>query len=121
MNPLFYVFISLLLVAGSQFLFKAGVLNLNAGQKEDQPFWLKWIMVFFKKNIILGLALNALAAVFWLLALSDLELSYVFPFLALNYVIVPVGASFLYHEKLSRTRITGIIIICIGVLCIAFS
>lgn len=121
MNPLIYVFISLSLVAGSQFLFKAGVLELNTDKSTVNPPWMKWVKVFFKKNIILGLFLNALAAVFWLLALSDLELSYVFPFLALNYVIVPLGASFLYRERLSRIRIAGILIICAGVLVIAFS
>jgi len=121
MNPLLYVFISLSLVATSQFLFKKGVMELDFKENTRREILLKWMFVFFRKPILAGLFLNALAAVFWLLALSDLELSYVFPFLAINYVLVPVGAAILYKEKLTRTRIIGIIIIILGVLVIARS
>ena len=121
MNPIIYAFLSIVLVATSQFLFKKGVTEIG---KTDKPYNNKlWGLIYkyAKKSIIIGLALNGVAAFFWLLALSDLELSYIFPFLALNYIIIPVGASFLYNERLSRIRMLGIMVICVGVLFVAFS
>ena len=121
MNPFLYAFLSILLVAASQFLFKKGVMEVAKQEKPERPRWQSLFYAFFEKFIIAGLLLNAFAAVFWLLALSDLELSYVFPFLALNYVIIPIGSSVLYREKLTPKRLLGIGIICIGVLLIALS
>jgi drug/metabolite transporter (DMT)-like permease len=121
MNPVFYAIISILLVASSQFLFKKGVEDHQKNISKSRPGWRYWLLIFFQKPILLGLGLNALAAFFWLLALSVLELSYIFPFLALNYLIIPLGAFLLYKEKISLYRLLGIAIICVGVLVIAFS
>lgn len=120
MSPIFYAVISIVLVATSQFLFKKGVSGLSEDLKEGTLIQ-KALRVFLKPSIAGGLGLNGLAAFFWLLALSSLELSYIFPFLALNYIIIPVGASIFYQEKLTRNRMIGIVVICIGVLVIAFS
>ena len=121
MNPLIYAFSSIILVAISQFSFKRGVNEINNQPKRTYPNKFRWLLSFIKKPIVFGLFLNGIAAFLWLLALSDLELSYIFPFLALNYILIPVGAALLYREHLSRYRILGILIICGGVLIIAFS
>lgn len=121
MNPLFYALLSILLVACSQFLFKKGVDAFKATPVKKQKKWKDWFLIFLKRDIFLGLFLNGVAAFFWLLALSDLDLSYIFPFLALNYIIIPIGAAFLFQEKLSRLRVIGIVVICFGVLLIAYS
>ncbi|MEM9722683.1 MAG: hypothetical protein AAGA10_25680 [Bacteroidota bacterium] len=121
MNPIFYAVVSILLVATSQFLFKQGVSELSDELQEVPSIWQKAIKAMFKPTIFGGLALNGIAAFFWLLALSDLELSFIFPFLALNYILIPVGASILYKEELTSNRVIGIFVICAGVLVIAFS
>ena len=121
MNPLFFAIISILLVAVSQFLFKKGVSELNTELQAYPSLVQKVVKAMFKPTIFGGLVLNGIAAFFWLLALSDLELSFIFPFLALNYILIPVGASILYNEKLTSNRVIGIFVICVGVLVIAFS
>jgi len=118
MSPIFYVILSIVLVATSQFLFKKGV---SHSVSERSSAMQKALAIFFQPAILGGLFLNGIAAFFWLLALSDLELSYIFPFLALNYIIVPLGASIFYKEEITRMRIFGIVVICIGVIVIAFS
>ncbi|MDX2245501.1 MAG: EamA family transporter [Bacteroidia bacterium] len=120
MNPHIYLFTSILLVTLSQFAFKKGV-SLPEEGSESKGMVAKIIQMLFQKHILAGLFLNGVAAVFWLLALSDLELSYVFPFLSLNYILVPLGAWIFYQEKLSFHRKAGIGIICLGIFLIAFS
>ncbi len=121
MNPHIYLFLSILLVTGSQFLFKMGVNNLATRSTDTKKTLQDYIMMLFEKNIFLGFALNGMAAVAWLLALSHLELSYVFPFLSLNYILIPIGAHFLFKEKLSLNKSIGIAIICGGIFLIALS
>lgn len=121
MNPLYFVFISIFLVTISQLLFKQGVLQI-AKQAAPASGWLNRILkMLFQKHIFAGLFLNGLAAASWLLALSKLELSFVFPFLSLNYIIIPLLAILFFREKLSTYRLVGILVICIGIFLIALS
>ncbi len=121
MNPHIYLFLSILLVTCSQFLFKKGVNSLPKGDAEQKKAPMDYVRMVFQKHIFMGFVLNGLAAVAWLLALSHLELSYVFPYLSLNYILVPVGAHFLFNEKLSLNKSIGIAIICEGIFLIALS
>lgn len=121
MNPFLFALMSIVLVAFSQFLFKRGVMEVNEILKDKSLEKRQFILALIRWPIIAGLMINVVAAGFWLLALSDLELSYVFPFLALNYILVPLGASVLYKEKLTNYKMAGIIVITIGVLFVAFS
>ncbi len=115
-----YAILSILVVALSQLIFKRGVSLLS--QKEWAVSGVaKYVAMVFQPHIFWGLALNGLAAALWLLALSKLELSYIFPFLSLNYLLIPVGAAIFLKESLSPYRIAGICIICLGLFFIAFS
>ena len=121
MNPHIYLFLSILMVAASQFLFKKGVSNLSDRNSNAKKTIADYVKMVFEKHIFTGLALNGFAAVCWLLALSHLDLSYVFPYLSLNYILIPVGAYFLFREKLSLNKFIGIAIICGGIFLIALS
>lgn len=122
MNPLIYVFVSILFVTVSQLLFKHGITLIEQQPKpENMPKWKSILRMLFQPHVFGGLFCNGLAAVCWLLALSKLDLSYVFPFISLNYILVPIAAAWILKEKLSKTRMTGIAVICVGVFLIAFS
>jgi drug/metabolite transporter (DMT)-like permease len=71
--------------------------------------------------IILGLALYALGALAWIVVLSRLDLSYAYPFLALNFVLVALVSWLLLGESIPALRWLGIGCICIGILLVARS
>ena len=123
MNPLYYIFLSIFFNTCSHLLFKKGVVTKtdsgNGSLATNSATSI--IGMLFHPPIFFGLVLSGLAAVFWLFALSHMDLSYVFPFLSLNYILIPVLASIFYKEKLSHARLAGIGIICVGVVLIAFS
>lgn len=109
------------MVAASQFLFKRGVGILAEMPEKENKGIVDYVKMVFQPHIFFGLALNGFAAVSWLLALSHLELSYVFPYLSLNYILIPIGAYFLFKEELSAKKFIGIAIICCGIFLIALS
>lgn len=57
-----------------------------------------------------------LAALFWMMALSKLDLSFAYPFMALNFIFVFMFSIFLFKEPLSFYKILGLILIVIGVI-----
>ena len=108
MPEIFIAIVSILLVAVSQLLFKSAMSTPRDGTPRS-------IRRFAHPKIILGLALNLASALCWILALTKLPVSYLYPLLSINYLLVPLGAWLLFEEKLRRRRCVAICVICAGV------
>ena len=62
-----------------------------------------------------GLFCYVISVAVWLLVLSRVEVSFAYPLLSVGYIVNAVAGYYLFQENLSMTRITGILIICVGV------
>jgi len=94
-------------IAIGQILFK---LTANAYKTAGTPFDPSVAVPLFS-----GLAVYGLATLAWLWALQFVELSRAYPFMALGFVLVPLGSMLLFGEKLDVTYFAGIGFICLGV------
>ena len=65
-----------------------------------------------------GLALYGIATVLWLGVLSCVELSQVFPFVGLSFVLAAVLGYFVFAEAVSAMRVAGIALIVAGVVLV---
>lgn len=71
-------------------------------------------------RVILGFALVFGGAIFWLGVISRVDLSFAYPLLALNYVIILIPSRILLNEAVSPVRLIGALIIVIGVIVITW-
>lgn len=71
--------------------------------------------------VIAGLMVYALSTVFWLTALSRVDLSLAYPFLSLGYVIMLFASWQLFDETMNLTRVLGTLVVVIGVVLISRS
>jgi drug/metabolite transporter (DMT)-like permease len=78
------------------------------------------LATFTNWQVILGFALVFGGSLFWLGVISRVELSFAYPLLAMNYVILLIPARFLLNEMLSPARIAGAFIIVAGVIVITW-
>lgn len=107
---------TLILVSG-QFLWKFGMVN-----KEDSFSSIGDIIkLLFSPYIITGLTMYGFATVLWLFILTRVPLSVAYPLQSLAYVFAVFGAFFVFNEPLSMMKITGVLMIMIGVSFIGFS
>ena len=65
--------------------------------------------------VLTGIAAYALSAVLWLVLLSRLPLSYVYPAISLGYVVVVLISWLVLRESIPLLRWLGVLVICIGV------
>lgn len=72
------------------------------------------ISIFSNMYVIVGLLLYMISAFLWLGALSNLNVTYIYPLLSLGYVITALFATVFLHEYISFTRWSGIFMIVIG-------
>jgi drug/metabolite transporter (DMT)-like permease len=66
-------------------------------------------------GVWVGLAIYGLGTFLWLIALSQVDLGYAYPFLSLSYVLILVASWLLFREAMSWWRLGGVAAICVGV------
>jgi undecaprenyl phosphate-alpha-L-ara4N flippase subunit ArnF len=114
---------SIFLSTAAQLCMKASMLTIahdvaNGGQLLPvllQPVVLLWLFI--------GLGSYATSLLFWLFAISRLELSLAYPMLSLSYVLVYVVAVnwSLLNETISVVRSLGILVVIVGIILIVHS
>jgi len=98
------VLVSVVAMSGAQLLLKKGLLQVGG-----YPHDLTEVGSFFFKAYANGYVLSAViltivTALAWILALSKAELSHIYPFMALSYVLVAVFSMVIFKEDVSLLR-----------------
>jgi multidrug transporter EmrE-like cation transporter len=57
-----------------------------------------------------------LAALSWMAAMTEFDLSYAYPFMSLAFILVLVLSAFFFHEAITLPKILGIALITIGII-----
>lgn len=66
-----------------------------------------------------GMCLHVGALVVWLYALSRVDITFAYPFLALGYVLVSLAAWLWLGETIGSTKLLAMVIIVIGILILS--
>lgn len=104
---LLYIAIGVIFASFGQLLFKMGT-NITG------ELSLSNLLQLLNAYIILGLIFYAIGSVFWIIALSKADLSFVYPFIALTFLIVYACSAIILHEPIHLNRLAGAGIIMIG-------
>jgi drug/metabolite transporter (DMT)-like permease len=66
-------------------------------------------------SVLSGFAAAFLAGICWMLAIERLDLSIAYPFMALSFVLVPLGSTFFFGEVVPPMQWLGLGLIIAGV------
>jgi uncharacterized membrane protein len=115
MNTIIIILIGILFASLGQVFWKIGMNSIGA----IDNFSISGIIsMFFNPIVLLGLFMYGLSTIFWLIALSKKDLSYVYPFISLTFIIVLILSHFILKEQVSTARIVGTIIIVVGLMVV---
>ena len=116
-----YILISVLAGAVGQILLKKGM--TNTGEVTLSANGIPGVLWRIATNpyVIIGLMIYVCGTVFWLAALSRVDLSYAYPFASLSYVVMLAASWLLFHENITPVRLAGTLIVALGVLVISRS
>jgi len=118
MDVLLIILCGILCASLGQVFWKIGMNAVGAVNEFTLP---GIISMFLNPLVILGLCMYGLSTIFWLVALSQRDLSYVYPFIALTFLIVLLVSKFILHENIGIYRIAGTLIIISGLILIVRS
>jgi multidrug transporter EmrE-like cation transporter len=114
-----YILISVVTGAVGQVLLKAGMAGMGPLVLTTQELASILWRIATNAYVLVGLSIYALSLVFWLTALSRVDLSYAYPFASLSYVVMLIASWRLFGENLSLPRLGGTLLIIVGVLVIS--
>ncbi len=114
-----YIFLSLFLGVYSQLIMRWRV-SLAGSLPESLPEKAGFIVsLLLSPWVISGLAATFLGGVVWMMAMTKFEISYAYPWMALNYVFVLIFSNMFLGEALSGAKILGSIFVMIGIIIIS--
>lgn len=111
--------ISILLAVAGQLLMKKGMMVFGTFPATQLLF--KIIPMFMNPYVFFGFACFGLSSLFWLVVLSRLELSLVYPMVSVAYVLVAIISWLFFKENVTLVRWLGILVIICGVYLISRS
>jgi drug/metabolite transporter (DMT)-like permease len=105
-------------VAGN-LLIKAGMLDVGTMPGQPSAIIGFFFQSFTNPKVIIGLAMAFLAAMTWMGAVSQSEISFSYPFMSLTVVLVLLLSGLLFGEEVPINRWLGVIIVCLGLVVAA--
>ena len=117
-TAIIYILISVLTSAAGQLLLKKGMNSMGPVTLSlNQLPSILW-QIGTNPSVVIGLIIYLAGTVFWLAALSRVDLSYAYPFASISYVIMLVASWLMFDEKITLLRIIGSVVFGVGVLLI---
>jgi multidrug transporter EmrE-like cation transporter len=106
-----YILISVLGGAVGRVLLKKGVAGMEPLTLAlNQLPGILWIFVA-NPYVVIGLGIYVLSTVFWLTALSHVDLSYAYAFVSLSFILMPVASWGLFDENTSPLPLLETIVV----------
>ena len=114
-----YIGATIIFTVYSQLVMRWQVVNQGA-ISPDVFGKLSFVCHFFLNPWVLSSILaTLLAGISWMLAMSRFEISYVYPWVGLNFVLMMLFGVLLFGESISMAKVVGTLLVVAGILVIA--
>lgn len=117
--PWLMVAATILLTTYGQLVLKWQVTTPAAAPFRFMDDWPVIALLLLRPWVISALASAFLASLCWMMAMSRLELSKAYPFMALNFLLVGLLAIPLFGEALTRPKIIGLALVIAGLVVLS--
>lgn len=116
-----WILLTVALATYSQLILRWQMSNVGALPAALAERLLFVISIALKPWVLSALIATFLSGLSWMVVLSKFELSYAFPFTALNFLVIMLAGVWLLNESLSPAKVVGTLVVMGGVLIIATS
>ncbi|WP_455206799.1 EamA family transporter [Kaarinaea lacus] len=100
-------------------LLKKGMSQQQSSVSELPSVWDSVFNIATSPWVLVGMMLHVAALVIWLWALSRVDITFAYPFLAVGYVLVSLMAWLWLGETITLTRFFGMAVIIIGIIILS--
>jgi uncharacterized membrane protein len=106
--------LSSICVVGGHIAIKAG-LNAAARTSHTENVLTHVLHLIIQPEVLIGLAVYMVGTLCWMLAVSQKEISFLYPLASVNYVLVALASAAFLAENLPPRRVMGIVLVVCGI------
>lgn len=110
-----YIFGTILFTVYGQLVIKWRIPFHGSLPVETLPKLIFLLKLFFDPFIMSGFVAAFLASLCWMAAMTAFELSYAYPFMGLNFVLVFLASAILLSEQVTLYKVVGLTLIVLGI------
>jgi multidrug transporter EmrE-like cation transporter len=110
----FYIFMTIMLTVYGQITIKWQVLKAGSLPEPLPEKAVFLLHLMLNPWIVSALLAALLAAVFWMAAMTKLQLSHAYPFMGLTFVLVLLASGFFFQEPINAYKTVGVVLILLG-------
>lgn len=114
-----YIFATVLLTAAGQLLLKWRMVGIGGVSDNMLTKPREIIAIVFDPVILTVFTLSFLSSLAWIAAVNKFELSFAYPFLSLNFVVILLISGWLLNEPITLNKMLGVFLISLGTIVIA--
>jgi len=110
-----YILISVVTGAVGQVMLKKGMMSLGPLTLTAKDLISTVLKIGTNPFVFFGLAIYVGGIIFWLVALSRVDLSFAYPFASLSYVLMMAASWIFFKENITLFKVAGSAVIIVGV------
>jgi uncharacterized membrane protein len=103
-------------VVSGHLMIKAGLNALTGAASANLTLVGRIVHVLMQPEVVGGLLVYGIGTVCWMIAVSQKDISFLFPLSSVNYVLVVGASALLFGEVISTKRAAGVALIVIGMI-----
>ncbi|WP_038178841.1 EamA family transporter [Vibrio rhizosphaerae] len=115
----FYIFATIFFTVYGQLILKVRISKYGALPADFFEKLKFLILLLFDPGIFSGFLAAFLASLAWMATMTKFDLSYAYPFMSLNFVIVILLSYIVLDEPISLNNVVGVALIVIGTIVAA--
>ncbi len=108
--------LSSICVVSGHLLIKAGLNASATSHVMASSFGGRILHIIIQPEVITGLMIYMFGTACWMAAVSQKEISFLYPLSSVNYVLVVAASALLFAESISKRRASGVLLIVIGMI-----
>jgi len=111
-----YIALTILFTVYGQMVLKwqVGLAGPLPGGSVEKVTFLLWLLL--NPWVLSGFCAAFLASLAWMAAMTKFQLSYAYPFMSLNFVLVLGLSVWLFQEPVSAAKVAGIVLVVLGII-----
>lgn len=116
----YFIFLPIILTTVGEFFLKNHI-NFLSESVAGATTGMLHVGFIFNPVIFFALLCIVTGGILWVVAMSKFELSFLYPFLSINYLAIIVGSQVFLKEDVSIYRYVSIVLIIVGLMFISRS
>jgi multidrug transporter EmrE-like cation transporter len=114
-----YIFATIFFTVYSQLVMRSEVVKAGSLPPDFIGKMLFVGHLFLNPWVLSSIMATLLAGISWMLAMSRFEISYAYPWIGLNFVLMLLLGGLLFGESISMAKVIGTLLVVTGILVIA--